>query len=228
MGLIDLYPTLVDVCGLAPRPGLAGESLAPLLQDPTTTSDRHILTSFDAGNFAVTGPRWRYLRYADGNEELYDSLNDPHEWTNLAGRPEVRAAQQAMAAKFQSSPPSPTTLPSPHPSPAARKRNSRLRPASRRDEIFRPPFPEFPTSLLRPHRHRTPPKAEILKSKRADYRRTGQPASKPPSPPMPPASHGGKKPTASHRESAAPRRRPACFTTATSRGWPMKIAKTSP
>ncbi len=100
VGLIDLYPTLVDVCGLAPRPGLAGESLAPLLQDPTTTSDRHILTSFDAGNFAVTGPRWRYLRYADGNEELYDSLNDPHEWTNLAGRPEVRAAQQAMAAKI--------------------------------------------------------------------------------------------------------------------------------
>ena len=100
VGLIDLYPTLVDVCGLAPRPGLAGESLARLLQDPTTTSDRHILTSFDAGNFAVTGPRWRYLRYADGNEELYDSLNDPHEWTNLAGRPEVRAAQQAMAAKI--------------------------------------------------------------------------------------------------------------------------------
>jgi arylsulfatase A-like enzyme len=100
VGLIDLYPTLIDACGLTARPGLAGESLVPRLKTPAAASDRHILTAFDAGNFAVTGPRWRYLRYADGNEELYDSANDPHEWTNLAGRPEHRAIQQAMAAKI--------------------------------------------------------------------------------------------------------------------------------
>jgi arylsulfatase A-like enzyme len=100
VGLIDLYPTLIDATGLPARPDLAGQSLVPLLKNPTTTSDRHILTSFDSGNYSVTGPRWRYLRYADGNEELYDSVNDPHEWTNLAGRAETSHVQQAMAARL--------------------------------------------------------------------------------------------------------------------------------
>jgi arylsulfatase A-like enzyme len=100
VGLIDLYPTLIDATGLPARPDLAGQSLVPLLKNPTTTFDRHILTSFDSGNYSVTGPRWRYLRYADGNEELYDSVSDPHEWTNLAGRPETSQVQQAMAARL--------------------------------------------------------------------------------------------------------------------------------
>ena len=78
----------------------AGQSLAPLLKNPTTSSERHILTCFDAGNYSVTGPRWHYIRYADGNEELYDSLNDPQEWTNLAGKPEVRSVRQEMAGKL--------------------------------------------------------------------------------------------------------------------------------
>ena len=124
VGLIDLYPTLVEVCGLAPRPGLAGESLAPLLKNPATSSDRHILTSFDAGNFAVTGPQWRYLRYADGNEELYDSVNDPHEWTNLAGRPDVRALQQTMAAKIPVIPASPTDASAPPAKSGRKKKNA--------------------------------------------------------------------------------------------------------
>lgn len=100
VGLIDLYPTLVELSGLPARPGLAGQSLAPLLENPATVTDRHIVTCFDAGNYAVTGSRWRYIRYADGNEELYDSLADPHEWTNLAGRPEHRLAQQSLAARL--------------------------------------------------------------------------------------------------------------------------------
>ena len=39
------------------------------------------------GNHAVRSDRWRYIRYADGSEELYDHSNDPWEWTNLAGKP---------------------------------------------------------------------------------------------------------------------------------------------
>jgi choline-sulfatase len=41
-----------------------------------------------AGPGVTAGQRWRYIRYADGSEELYDMLNDPNEWTNLAGKPE--------------------------------------------------------------------------------------------------------------------------------------------
>jgi arylsulfatase A-like enzyme len=124
VGLIDLYPTLIDLSGIAARPGLAGTSLAPLLKNPPTTSGRHILTSFDAGNFAVTGAHWRYLRYADGNEELYDSVNDPHEWTNLAGRPEVRAIQQMMAAKIPVLPASPSDASSPPAKSSRKKKNA--------------------------------------------------------------------------------------------------------
>ena len=43
---------------------------------------------FDPGNESLRTDRWRYIRYADGSEELYDHNNDPHEWTNLANNPE--------------------------------------------------------------------------------------------------------------------------------------------
>ena len=124
VGLIDLYPTLIDLSGIAARPGLAGASLVPLLKNPETASGRHILTSFDVGNFSVTGAHWRYLRYADGSEELYDSVNDPHEWTNLAGRPDVRAIQQMMAAKIPVIPASPSDASAPPAKSSRKKKNA--------------------------------------------------------------------------------------------------------
>ena len=38
------------------------------------------------GNKALRTERWRYIRYKDGTEELYDEQKDPWEWTNLAGK----------------------------------------------------------------------------------------------------------------------------------------------
>ena len=52
---------------------------------------RPAITSHNRGNHAVRSERWRYIRYADGSEELYDLVNDPQEWTNLAGRAEHAA-----------------------------------------------------------------------------------------------------------------------------------------
>lgn len=46
--------------------------------------NRLAVTTFDKGNYALSGTHWRYIRYKDGNEELYDRKNDPHEWSNLA------------------------------------------------------------------------------------------------------------------------------------------------
>ena len=97
MSLLDLYPTLIDVCGLPPREGLSGRSLAPLLKNPGLSSDRAVLTTFDQGNYSVMGLRWHYIRYADGNEELYDNVSDPNEWTNLAKDPNHTATLQEMA-----------------------------------------------------------------------------------------------------------------------------------
>jgi len=86
VSLIDLYPTLIDVCGLSQRSGLEGVSLGPLLNQPDRAWDRPALTTHIRGNHSVRSERWRYTRYADGTEELYDHENDGLEWTNLAGQ----------------------------------------------------------------------------------------------------------------------------------------------
>ena len=87
-GLVDVYPTLLELCGLRPDAALDGHSLVPLLHEPTRAWPHAALTSFGPGNHAVRTTRWRYVRYADGSEELYDHAADPEEWRNLAGAPE--------------------------------------------------------------------------------------------------------------------------------------------
>ncbi len=89
--LLDIYPTLIDLCGLTTRDDLEGVSLAPQLTDANTPRQRPAITSHNQGNHGVRSERWRYIRYADGSEELYDHQADPHEWTNLADQPEYAA-----------------------------------------------------------------------------------------------------------------------------------------
>jgi len=82
--LLDLYPTLIDLCGLEPRTDLEGLSLVPQLRAADQPRQRPAITSHNQGNHAVRSERWRYIRYADGSEELYDMIADPNEWHNLA------------------------------------------------------------------------------------------------------------------------------------------------
>jgi len=86
--LMDIYPTLVELCGLTPRSDLEGLSLVPQLRDAARKRERPAITSHNQGNHGIRSERWRYIRYADGSEELYDHDADPREWTNLIGRPE--------------------------------------------------------------------------------------------------------------------------------------------
>ncbi len=85
--LLDIYPTLAELCGLPARPDLEGLSLVPQLRNADAKRTRPAITSHNQGNHGVRSERWRYIHYADGTEELYDIANDPREWTNLAGDP---------------------------------------------------------------------------------------------------------------------------------------------
>jgi len=99
VGLIDLYPTLIDLCGLPTRHDLDGQSLRPLLKDPAGEA-RPIVITFDRGNYCVRSDRWRLIHYKDGNEELYDHQSDPHEWNNLAGDARYAQVQRDLAKRL--------------------------------------------------------------------------------------------------------------------------------
>ena len=61
--------------------------LKPLLEDPDTAWDRAVVSTNEFGNHTVRSERYRYIRYYNGNEELYDHEEDPGEWANLATDP---------------------------------------------------------------------------------------------------------------------------------------------
>jgi choline-sulfatase len=82
--LLDIYPTLADLCGLPLPEFLEGHSLSPQLLDAAAVRPWPAITTHNHDNHSVRSLNWRYIRYADGSEELYNLTDDPHEWTNLA------------------------------------------------------------------------------------------------------------------------------------------------
>ncbi|MCU0963322.1 MAG: sulfatase, partial [Pirellulaceae bacterium] len=86
--LLDIYPTLVELCGLPRRDDQEGHSLVPQLQNAAASRPWPAITTHNQGNHGIRSQRWRYISYADGTEELYDMEADPREWTNLAGDPQ--------------------------------------------------------------------------------------------------------------------------------------------
>ena len=95
---MDIYPTLLSICGLPVKNGLEGNDLMPLLKNPKARWDHASLTTHGLNNHAVRSERWRYIRYADGTEELYDHNNDPNEFTNRAGEPAMAPVKKMLSA----------------------------------------------------------------------------------------------------------------------------------
>ncbi|QEG37454.1 sulfatase [Bythopirellula goksoeyrii] len=94
--LLDIYPTLLQLCDLSAKQGLEGVSLVPQLQDANTKRERPAITTHNPDNHGVRTEKWRYIVYADGSEELYDMVKDPHEWENLTDRPELEAVKAEL------------------------------------------------------------------------------------------------------------------------------------
>jgi choline-sulfatase len=95
--LLDMYPTLIDLCGLPPQGGLEGHSLLPQLRDRTAVRAWPAITTHNQGNHSVRTAHWRYIRYADLSEELYDHRNDPNEWTNLVNDPRFASMKSELS-----------------------------------------------------------------------------------------------------------------------------------
>ena len=96
---LSVFPTLCDLTGLPVPSQCQDPSIRSLLADPKSAWDRPALSTMGFNNHAVRDERWRYIRYADGQEELYDHLVDSLEWTNIAANPE-NADIKARLAKW--------------------------------------------------------------------------------------------------------------------------------
>ena len=100
VSLLDLYPTLLDLCGLPPNPKVEGRSIAPLVRDPqlkwpfpaVITHSPH----WHGSSHAVRSELFHYIHYGRGGEELYDVSRDPNQWHNLAGDPEYRETKKVL------------------------------------------------------------------------------------------------------------------------------------
>lgn len=114
-----IYPTLTDLCGIPTPKHVEGRSIRTLLVDPQAPWDRPALTTYRYKNHAVRSEGWRYIRYANGDEELYDEHSDPYEWTNLAGNPKF-AARKAELAEWLPAENHPDVGPATNPRPRAK------------------------------------------------------------------------------------------------------------
>ena len=103
VSLLDIYPTLIELAGLDPKAGMDGQSIVPLLKQPDLPWSRPVVSTYGFQNHSIRTERWRYIRYHDGTEELYDHETDPYEWTNLAVEPvkdEYREVMDRLAGYF--------------------------------------------------------------------------------------------------------------------------------
>ena len=97
VSLIDVFPSLADLAGLPVPHFLDGSSIRPQLADPQARRSPAI-SSYGPGNTAIRTEHWRYIRYEDGSEELYDHRVDPDEWVNQASNPEHAETKKRLAS----------------------------------------------------------------------------------------------------------------------------------
>jgi len=99
VSLQDVYRTLTELCDLKAPDYVEGRSLVPLLKQPDAAWESTAITAYGDSYITMRNERFRYIRYRDGQEELYDYAKDPHEWINQAKNPEFASALQSLRSK---------------------------------------------------------------------------------------------------------------------------------
>jgi len=97
---MTIFPTLCELANLPVPAYVEGPSAVSLLKDPKAAWDHVAITTHGYMNHAVRDERWRYIRYANGDEELYDHAADPYEWTNQAANAEFASVKSGLMAKL--------------------------------------------------------------------------------------------------------------------------------
>ena len=95
---MSIYPTLCELASIEVPSHVEGKSIASLLRDPSASWDTPAITTHGRGNHSVRTDTHRYIRYADGSEELYDCVADPYEWKNLASDGSLKSLKKQLAA----------------------------------------------------------------------------------------------------------------------------------
>ena len=102
--LLDLYPTVSRLCGLEVPARLQGKNLVPAFDDPAhAVRDAAFTVNGADGGFLLREEKWAYIQYGESaakGVELFDMVNDPRQYTNLASRPEHQAVVQGFRAKL--------------------------------------------------------------------------------------------------------------------------------
>ncbi|MCB1124399.1 MAG: sulfatase-like hydrolase/transferase, partial [Verrucomicrobiae bacterium] len=96
VNLIDIFPTLADLCGLPIPENLDGTSLVPLLENPRLAWKPTLIT-YEYKNHSIRSEDYRYTRYKNGDEELYHTRSDPQEWFNISNQPGSRRIMDQLA-----------------------------------------------------------------------------------------------------------------------------------
>ncbi|MFK8113674.1 MAG: sulfatase-like hydrolase/transferase [Rubripirellula sp.] len=110
VSLLDIYPTLLELCHLPNVKGLEGISLTPQLRDPEERRVVPAITTWQYNNHAARSLNFRYIRYRDGSEELYDHRKDPGEHNNLAGDPQWTSIKEKLRAHMPTKNVVPTSI----------------------------------------------------------------------------------------------------------------------
>lgn len=100
VSLINIYRTLADMSGIEAPAYVDGESLVPVLNNADAQLNKPTVISWGRGNYAVRTENWRYIRYYDGTEELYNHQSDTNEWQNLANDVKHKKVKEELAARL--------------------------------------------------------------------------------------------------------------------------------